>query len=165
MLTGLRKNDILNLKWQDVDLEKGILYFFEHKKGQRKIKILCQDMINVLRELPRDGSEYIFHDRKGNRLRQVTPFGRLCKRSGIQDFHFHDLRYTSASYMVMRGASLKAVQEHLGHTTLMMTQKYAHLRPEFQKAEVDRLNGVFLNHIPAKKEIDLENENIMAGNA
>jgi site-specific recombinase XerD len=67
--------------------------------------------------------------------------------------------------MVMKGASLKAVQEHLGHTTLTMTQKYAHLSPEFQKAEVDRLNGVFLNHIPAKKEIDLENENIMAGNA
>jgi site-specific recombinase XerD len=67
--------------------------------------------------------------------------------------------------MIMAGASLKAVQEHLGHTTLMITQKYAHLRPEFQKAEVDRLNGVFLNHVPAEKEIDLENENIMAGNA
>jgi site-specific recombinase XerD len=68
----------------------------------------------------------------------------------------------------MAGASLKAVQEHLGHTTLTMTtmtQKYAHLSPEFQKAEVDRLNGVFLNHVPAKKEIDLENENIIAGNA
>ena len=62
-------------------------------------------------------------------------------------------------------SSAVAVQEHLGHTTLTMTQKYAHLSPEFQKAEVDRLNGVFLNHIPAKKEIDLTNENIVAGNA
>ena len=67
--------------------------------------------------------------------------------------------------MVMRGASLKSVQEHLGHTTLTITQKYCHLCPGFQKAEVGRLNGVFRNHIPAKKEIDLENENIRAGNA
>ncbi len=68
LLTGLRKNDILNLKWQDVDLEKGILYFFEHKQGQRKIKILCEDMVSLLKELPRGECEYIFHDRKGNRL-------------------------------------------------------------------------------------------------
>jgi hypothetical protein len=45
--------------------------------------------------------------------------------------------------MVMRGASLKAVQEHLGHTSLSMTQKYAHLSPEFQRAEVEKLSGIF----------------------
>ena len=61
--------------------------------------------------------------------------------------------HTSASYMVMRGASLKAVQEHLGHTSLTMTQRYAHLSPEFQRAEVERLSGVFSGGIPDSKNL------------
>jgi site-specific recombinase XerD len=67
---------------------------------------------------------------------------------GIENFHFYDLRHTSASYIVMQGASLKAVQEHLGHTSLGMTQKYAHLSPEFQRAEEEKLNGVAMRPGP-----------------
>jgi integrase len=74
-------------------------------------------------------------------------FKTILKRAGIENFHFHDLRHTSASYMVMKGASLKSVQEHLGHTSLVMTQKYAHLSPEFQKSEIEKLSGVF-NFMP-----------------
>ena len=80
-------------------------------------------------------------------------FKTALKLAGITNFHLHDLRHTSASYMVIAGASLKAVEEHLVHTTLTMTPKYAHLSPEFQKAEEEKLNGVFFN------------ENIIAGNA
>lgn len=85
----------------------------------------------------------------------------MCKRLGIENFHFHDLGHTSASYMVMRGASLKAVQEHLGHASLSMTQKYAHLSPEFQKQEVDLLNGVFMK---PGQEMNFDGDTI-AGNA
>jgi integrase len=70
-------------------------------------------------------------------------FRTVLRKAGIKDFHFHDLRHTSASYIVMQGASLKAVQEQLGHTSLTTTQRCAHLNPEFQRSEVERLSGVF----------------------
>ena len=59
-------------------------------------------------------------------------------RTGINYFTFHGLRHTSASYLLMRGASLKSVQKQLGHTTLEMTERYAHLSNQFQREEVNR---------------------------
>jgi len=145
LLTGLRRGDILNLKWSDVDLDKGVLFFNEQKKrGKRRAKVLNSDMIELLKNIPQGESENILNGPDGKPLKDIKrSFRTALKKAGIKDFHFHDLRHTSASYMVMRGASLKAVQEHLGHTSLAMTQRYAHLSPEFQRSEVERLSGIF----------------------
>jgi len=145
LLTGLRRGDLLSLKWANVDLEKGVLFFNEQKKrSKRRIKVLNSDMIELLKSTPHGESETIFNCPDGKPLKDIKrSFRTALKKAGIKDFHFHDLRHTSASYMVMRGASLKAVQEHLGHTSLTMTQRYAHLSPEFQRSEVERLSGVF----------------------
>jgi integrase len=69
-----------------------------------------------------------------------SAFRSACKRAGIVDFKFHDLRHTFASQMVMKGASLKEVQEILGHKT--MTMRYAHLSQEHKKKAVNLLNGL-----------------------
>lgn len=155
LLTGLRRGDILSLKWADADLEKGVLFYNEQKKRKRRqIKVLNSDMINLLKSIPRGESETIFNGPDGKPLKDIKrSFRTALKNAGIKDFHFHDLRHTSASYMVMRGASLKAVQEHLGHASLIMTQRYAHLSPEFQRAEVERLSGVFSGGIPDSKNL------------
>lgn len=63
-------------------------------------------------------------------------------RAGIEDFKFHDLRHTFASHMIMRGASLKEVQEILGHKTMTMTLRYAHLSQEHKRKAVNLLNGL-----------------------
>jgi integrase len=155
LLTGLRRGDILNLKWPDVDMEKGILFFNEQKKkNKRRVKVLNSDMIQLLKSIPKGESQYIFNGPDGKPLRDIKrSFRTALKRAGIKNFHFHDLRHTSASYMVMRGASLKSVQEHLGHTSLTMTQRYAHLSPEFQRSEVERLSGVFSLGLPDSKNL------------
>jgi len=129
LLTGLRRGDLLSLKWANVDLEKGVLFFNEQKKrSKRRIKVFNSDMIELLKSTPHGESETIFNGPDGKPLKDIKrSFRTALKKAGIKDFHFHDLRHTSASYMVMRGASLKAVQEHLGHTSLTMTQRYAHL--------------------------------------
>ena len=69
-----------------------------------------------------------------------TAFISALERAGIQDFRFHDLRHTFASHLVMSGASIKEVQELLGHKTLAMTTRYAHLSQEHKKKAVNLLN-------------------------
>jgi integrase len=145
ILTGLRKGDLLKMKWSDINLEGGQLIYYEQKKGEKipKIKNLCQDMISLLMEIPSQ-SEYVFVGPNGQPLKDVKrSFHTALKKAGIKNFRFHDLRHTSASHLLMRGASLKTVQEHLGHANLTMTQRYAHIGEAFQKKELNRLNGIF----------------------
>jgi hypothetical protein len=66
-------------------------------------------------------------------------FRRACRAAGITDFHWHDLRHTFASHLVMAGVDLRTVQELLGHKTLEMTLRYSHLAPAHKAAAVSRL--------------------------
>ena len=144
IFTGLRKGDLFNLKWSDVNLERGFLNYREQKKRDKLgFKYLNGDMINLLMEIPKGEGDYIIHGPDGNPLKDIKrSFKTALKKAGIKDFHWHDLRHTSASHLLMRGASMKTVQEHLGHTTIAMTQRYSHLSKDFQREEVNRLNGL-----------------------
>jgi len=165
IFTGLRRGDLFNLKWTDVNLEKGILFFHEGKKrGKLGIKYLNDDMISLLMEIRKGKSEYIFNgpiprapkkgkgkkeknvafpDPDGKPLKEMKrSFHTALKKAGIKDFHWHDLRHTSASYLAMKGASLKAVQEHLGHSCIAMTERYSHLSENFQREQINLLNGL-----------------------
>jgi len=145
LLTGLRKGDLLDLRWADIDLERRILYYTEQKKGgKRGVKVLNNDLLELLQRIPQNGSEYIFTGPDGKPIKDCKrAFQSALRKADIEDFRFHDLRHTSASYLVMRGASMKAVQAHLGHTTVRMTERYSHLSPDFLRSEVEKLDGAF----------------------
>jgi integrase len=87
-------------------------------------------------------SKYVFTYARRTIDRVDRAFRAALKRAHIEDFRFHDLRHTAASHMVMRGASLKEIQEILGHTTMTMTLRYAHLGEEQKKRAVGLLNGL-----------------------
>ncbi len=74
---------------------------------------------------------------------------RVCARLGIQDFRFHDLRHTAASWLVQQGVDLYAVGQILGHKTPRMTQRYAHLSPGFMAGGVGKLDGIMGGMLPA----------------
>ena len=79
----------------------------------------------------------------------TNKFNAGVKRAGIEDFTFHDLRHTFASQLIMKGGSLKDVQELLGHKTMTMTLRYAHLSQEHKKKAVNLLNG-----LTSRKKVD-----------
>lgn len=85
---------------------------------------------------------YVFYDPNIGKpyLRVTRSFASACRRAGIKDFHFHDLRHTFASHLVMAGVDLTTVKELLGHKTLTMTLRYAHLAPSHKIKAVDLLN-------------------------
>jgi site-specific recombinase XerD len=78
-------------------------------------------------------------------------FHTALRRSGIKDFHFHDLRHTFASHLVMAGVDLTTVKELLGHKTLTMTLRYAHLAPTHKVKAVDILDKAINNTPPTSQ--------------
>jgi integrase len=79
-------------------------------------------------------------------------FASAVIRAKIEDYKFHDLRHTFASHMIMRCASLKEVQEILGHKTMTMTLRYAHLSQEHKKKAVNLLNGLTASSTTCDKD-------------
>ena len=140
--TGMRKGEILGLKWQDIDFKQGIIYLYNTKNGEkREIPINEMAKTALIRTLKHPDSPYVFCDKNGNLIRDFRKsFFTALKKSGIINFRFHDLRHTFASQLVMAGIDLNTVRELLGHKSLEMTLRYAHLSPDHKRRAVDILS-------------------------
>ena len=150
--TGMRRGELLSLKWEQIRSDFIYLEAAMVKSGKGRQIPINDRLVEVLKELRRRGhlkSEFVFCDSQGRRLYEVKrSFASACRRAGVEGFRFHDLRHTFASRLVMRGASLKAVQELLGYADLKMTMRYAHLSHEHLKDSVN-----LLNDLPSGKEM------------
>ena len=141
--TGMRRGEILGLKWQDIDFkEKNCMLWDTKNKEKRIVPLNSQCMIYSWNKKNPD-SEYVFSGEspKGHvgETYMTHMFKEMVKKLGIQDFRFHDLRHTFASWLVMKGINLKTVQELLGHKDFMMTLRYAHLSHDHKKQAVEFL--------------------------
>lgn len=141
--TGMRRGEILNLHWQDVDFKRNVITLLDTKSGpQRKLPMnaLVQ---KTLQELDRNPlSPFVFCYEKGERIQDVRKsFSTALEKSGIINFHFHDLRHTFASQLVMAGVDLNTVRELMGHKDIKMTLRYAHLAPSHKQQAVEALAG------------------------
>jgi integrase len=142
--TGMRKGEILNLKWNNVDLRHGFILLDITKNGERREIPINDTLKDVLQGITRRlDISYVFYDNTtGKPFQDVKrSFNTACRRAGIKDFHFHDLRHTFASQLVMAGVDLTTVKELLGHKTLTMTLRYAHLAPSHKVAAMQKLDG------------------------
>lgn len=144
--TGMRRGEILNLKWDNVDFRTGFIYLDKTKNGYRREIPMNEGLKAMMRQLytqRRLDIDYIFINPKtGKRLTEFKrSFATALKKAGIRDFRFHDLRHTFASHIHMKGADLKTVQELLGHRTLTMTLRYAHLSQAHIKEAVRLLDN------------------------
>jgi integrase len=131
--TGMRQGEIMNLTWGDVDLNQGRAILHETKNGERRAVAITGHALEVLRELAkvrRIDCSLLFPAKLQKVQKPMdlrTPWETAVKKAEILDFKFHDLRHSAASYLAMNGASLAEIAEVLGHKTLQMVKRYAHL--------------------------------------
>ncbi len=139
--TGMRRGEILNSKWSDVDINQRLIYIMNSKSGEKREIPVNNLLLELLKRLKEGSkSDYVFSHEDGSPFGKVDKgFRSACKRAGIKDFRFHDLRHTFASHLVMNGVDLKTIQELLGHKSLEMTLRYAHLSPDHKRKAVDNL--------------------------
>jgi integrase len=152
--TGLRHGELLALRWDDVDLVAGRLMVRRGvargivgtpKNGRSREVPLSDEAIAALRSLPsRFRGELVFCTAEGRMLTRGEcrhPLWRACRRAGLRRIGWHGLRHTFASHLVMRGVPIRAVQELLGHQTIEMTMRYAHLSPDVRRDAVRLLDA------------------------
>ncbi|PYN40359.1 MAG: hypothetical protein DME00_34650 [Candidatus Rokuibacteriota bacterium] len=135
--TGLRLGELLGLNWIYVDLSRGVIRLEFTKSGRRREMPLNGDSHQALVSLTPKAEGRVFQTRFIK-----TAYNAAVAIAKLDDVNFHTLRHTFASWAVMRGVSLKELQELLGHSSLAMMMRYAHLAPEHLRAAVSRLEGL-----------------------
>ncbi|MDE0715164.1 MAG: site-specific integrase, partial [Gammaproteobacteria bacterium] len=142
LLTGCRKNEILTLKWNEVDLEAGTLKLSDSKTGSRTVP-LSPEAVEVLSGIPRmDGNPWVIPGKaEGKPMQNLrTSWRSLCKRAGIEDMRIHDCRHSFASRALALGESLPAIGKLLGHSQVETTARYAHLAQDSVREATQRIS-------------------------
>jgi integrase len=146
--SGLRKAELLGLTWDRVDMSRGVIRLELTKSGKRREVPMRQAVYDVLAGLPGEREGRVW--RSGN-IR--TAFENAVEQAKLDDFHFHDCRHHFASWFVMRGGSLQALKEILGHAELKMTLRYAHLAPDHLRGEMVKTEAQRPAAVEATSEI------------
>ncbi len=143
--TGARKGELIGLKWPDVDLKKGRALVRETKNDEQRTLPLAGKALEALRELKLKNSarsEYVFPQPSG----LPGPYEHFdahwyaaLEAAQIRDFHFHDLRHTTASMLAVQGASLLEIADVLGHKTLAMVKRYSHLVVDHKAKVIEKM--------------------------
>lgn len=139
LLTAMRRSEVLNLRWSEVDLGARLVTLEDTKTG-RSVRPLPREAAQLLASIPRV-SEFVFPGRgaTGRMVFVSRVWNRLRADLGLQDVCLHSLRHTRASQLVAAGVPLFTVSRVLGHSTTRMTERYAHLQPSHLVEAVDRV--------------------------
>jgi integrase len=153
--TGMRSGEIRNLQWRDLDFDPGFLIVRDSKNGETRHIPTDSTVVELLRNWPHTtGSEFVFTNSSGGRIGWLQHgFRKALGRAGLVDLHFHDLRHTFASQWMMAGGDLYVLRSILGHKSVAMTQRYAHLSPAYKRAMVDRMEQIWAK--PASQSAEM----------
>lgn len=151
--TGARKMEILGLQWADIDFTRGQIVLHETKNGERRViplQGLAMDLMLEHEKAKIDDCPFVFPSEKITKAKDGTfiyqpidirtAWVNALIKAKIKDFRFHDLRHSAASYLAMNGASLAEIAEVLGHKTLQMVKRYAHMSEAHTSGVVARMN-------------------------
>ena len=147
LLTGARRNEITQAKWEFIDWQKRTLLVPCSKSGRPRLIQLNSAALELLRSLPREsGNAFIFPSPVTGRPSASLhfPWTRIRRRAGLIEFRLHDLRHSFASFLVNKGVSIYVVQGLLGHANVRATQRYAHLANETLSDAAELIPAVVL---------------------
>jgi integrase len=143
--TGARRGELLSLRWADVDMKASRALVRESKNDEQRTLPLAGKALEALRKLKLNGSarsEWVFPNPSGH----PGPFENIdgywyaaLEAAGISNFHFHDLRHTTASMLAAQGCSLLEIADVLGHKTLAMVKRYSHLVVDHKAKVIERM--------------------------
>lgn len=129
--SGMRLSELMNLRWSDLDLKEGFLILHKTKNGTKRRVPLSGLGLSLLKEhskVRRLDSNLLFPSKDPLKPINIrSAFQYALERAGIENFHWHDLRHSTASYLAMNNASMAEIAEILGHKTLSMVKRYSHL--------------------------------------
>jgi integrase len=142
--TGMRLGEIMGLSWSDIDINKGRIVLQETKNGERRTVPLVGKALDAMKkhnQVRRLGSNYIFPSKNGKKPACIrVAWNNAIAKAEVENFHFHDLRHSTASYLAMNGASLAEIADILGHKTLQMVKRYAHLSDSHVAGVLEDMN-------------------------
>ncbi|MGD9423955.1 tyrosine-type recombinase/integrase [Pantoea sp. NSTU24] len=175
LATGLRRSNIVDLKWQQIDLQRKVAWIYpEESKSGRAIGVALNEMAEAVlrRQIGRHHNWVFVHTESVKRndgtttasIRKMrvdsnTAWRAALKRAGIEDFRFHDLRHTWASWLIQAGVPLSALQEMGGWESIEMVQRYAHLAPNHLTEHARQIDAIFGSRVPNLSHV----ENLAAG--
>ncbi len=146
--TGMRRGEILNLEWRDIDFSRRQITLLETKNGSRRTIPLCSPAYEVLKDRQSAAGEcvLVFPGQRNPKFpkaplapRDITKAWETARaKAGMPDFRFHDLRHSAASYLAMSGASTLEIAAILGHRSMRMTQRYSHLSTAHLRSVMER---------------------------
>ncbi|MCG8091590.1 MAG: site-specific integrase [Candidatus Thiodiazotropha endolucinida] len=143
LMTGARLGELLKLRWSDIDFKDRTALCRDTKNGDDRVLTLPEPAMVELSRFREIGDGLIFPSEK--KPHQPYEFRKLWNaaliQAGIDNFRFHDLRHSAASYLVMNGATLHETAEVLGHRSIETTRRYAHLSKDHKKQLTDRILG------------------------
>jgi len=142
--TGMRRGEILALRWLDVDRIGERLLLPQTKNGESRIvylNALALQVLDARTGVTSKTIDHVFGNLTGEQVSMA--FKRAASAANIEDFRFHDLRHTAASWLRMKGADIHTVAQLLGHKDLRMAARYQHLSPVFLADAVRKLDDVF----------------------
>jgi integrase len=168
--TALRRGNLLRLRWRQVDLDTRKIRVSDLTKSKKTLEVPINDAakraLESMRSLALKNNDFVFAVGKSHITDVKNPFATALKRAkaqlvelekkdaatGLDGFRFHDLRHTAASWLAMGGAGLPAIQKFLGHASIKMTLRYAHLSPDFLGQEAKILDKMLPSDSPKKRE-------------
>lgn len=143
--TGARLGELLSLRWSDLDLKKGMAYLVDTKNGERRaLPLVAAVKTELAEQVRRMDSPFVFpspYDAAEHYAGFREHWNEARDKAGIENFRFHDLRHSCASYLAMNGATELEIADVLGHKTLQMVKRYSHLSTDHKQNLVNRVLG------------------------
>lgn len=141
LTTGARQGELLNLQWKDIDFNAKTAHLWMTKNGEQRLLPLTDGVIAELKHFRGIGIIFPSERNPSKPFYFRKHWTKALIDSKIEDFRFHDLRHSSASFLAMNGATLQEIADILGHKNLQMTMRYSHLCIGHKAKLIDRIMG------------------------